>query len=195
MKFKVEVKKVEEAVQPELDEEMIEKATGKKHSVEEFKKELEKNILDKKGDEAKVKRENDYIEKVLKAMETEVPEAMIEDEAQFMLAEIKEEVEGKGIEFNKFLEQAKTTEEDILKKYRPEAEKRVKIRLALQFLLKAEEIKISDEDLMAELEKLKSMYPENEHKKIDSDFASGKLSTQIANRLAIRKLFDKVLPA
>lgn len=195
MKFKIEVKRIEEAVSPDLDEALIEKATGHKHTVEEFKKELEENIRNKKEDEAKVKQENEYIEKVLKAMEVEVPEAMIEEEAHFMLEEIKEEVETKGIEFKKFLEQAKTSEEDILKKYTPEAEKRVKIRLALQFLLKIEEIKVTDEDLQAELDKLKAMYPESEHKKIEGDFASGKLSTQIANRMAIRKLFNKVLPA
>lgn len=195
MKFKIEVKRVEEAVSPDLDEALIEKATGHKHTVEEFKKELEENIRNKKEDEAKVKQENEYIEKVLKAMEVEVPEAMIEEEARFMLEEIKEEVETKGIEFKKFLEQAKTSEADILKKYTPEAEKRVKIRLALQFLLKIEEIKVTDEDLQAELDKLKAMYPESEHKKIEGDFASGKLSTQIANRMAIRKLFNKVLPA
>lgn len=194
MKFKIEVKRIEEAVMPDLDEALIEKATGHKHSVEEFKKELHENIRSKKEEEAKVKQENEYIEHVLKAMEAEVPEAMIADEAHFMLDEIKEEVEGKGIEFKKFLEQAKTSEEDIIKKYTPEAEKRVKIRLALQFLLKVEEIKVTDEDIQAEMDKLKSMYPEEEHKKIDADFTSGKLSTQIANRMAIRKLFDKVLP-
>ena len=193
MKFKIEVKRVEEPIAPELDEALIEKATGKKHSVDEFKKELELNIRNKKEDEAKVKQENEYIEKVIKAMEAEIPEAMITEEAHFMMDEIKEEVQSKGIEFHKFLEQAKTSEEDILKKYTPEAEKRVKIRLALQFLLKAEEIKVSDEDLQAELDKIKAMYPEAEHKKIEGDFASGRLSTQIANRMAIRKLFEKVL--
>jgi len=193
MKFKIAVKRVEEAVAPELDEALIERATGHKHSVEEFKKELEKNILNKKEEEVKIKQENEYIEKVLKAMEAEIPEAMIQEEAHFMLDEIKEEVEAKGLEFKKFLEQAKTSEEDILKKYLPEAEKRVKIRLALQFLLKAEEIKVTDEDMKAEMDKIKSMYPESEYKKIEADFASGRLATQIANRLAIRKLFEKVL--
>ncbi|MBI5754311.1 trigger factor [Candidatus Peregrinibacteria bacterium] len=195
LKFKVEVKRIEEPSTPELNEALIERATGHKHTVDEFKKELEENIRRKKEDEAKVKQENEYIEKVLKEMKVELPQIMIDDEAQFMISEIKEEIEAKGMEFKKFLEQAKTTEEDLLKKYSVEAEKRVKIRLALQFLLKAEEIKISDEDLKTELDKLKAMYPEDQHKKIEAEFAGGKLSTQIANRLAIQKLFDKVLQA
>lgn len=195
MKFKVEVKRVEEASAPELDEALIERATGHKHTVEEFKKDVEKNIRNKKEDEAKVKQENEYIEKVLKEMKVELPQIMIDDEVEFMISEIKEEVEAKGMEFKKFLEQAKLTDDDLRKKYAAEAEKRVKIRLALQFLLKAEEIKISDEDLKAELDKLKAMYPEDQHKKIEAEFAGGRLSTQITNRLAIQKLFDKVLQA
>ncbi len=193
MKFKVEVKRIEEPSAPELDEALIEKATGKKHTVEEFKKEIMENIRLKKEEGAKVKQENAYIEKVLKEMKVELPQIMINDEVEFMIAEIKEEVEAKNMEFQKFLEQAKLTMEDLQKKYHAEAEKRVKIRLALQFLLKAEDIKISDEDLKAELDKLKALYPEDQHKKIEADFAGGKLATQIGNRMAIKSLFEKVL--
>lgn len=193
MKFKVEVKRVEEPSAPELNDALIERATGKKHSVEEFKKELEKNIHGKKSEEAKAKQENEYIEKILKEMKVDLPQIMIDDEIDFMIGEIREEVEAKKMEFHKFLEQAKLTEDDLRKKYSAEAEKRVKIRLALQFLLRAEEIKISDDDLKAELEKLKSQYPEDQHKRIEEDFNGGKLSTQITNRLAVQKLFAKVL--
>lgn len=193
MKFKVEVKRIEEPSAPEFNEALIERATGKKQSVDEFKKEVEENIRTKKADQAKVKQENEYVEKILKEMKVELPQIMIDDEVEFMIAEVKEEVEAKNMEFQKFLEQAKLTMEDLQKKYLPEAEKRVKIRLALQFLLKAEDVKVTDEELKVELDKLKAMYPADQHKKIEAEFAGGKLATQIGNRLAIQKLFEKVL--
>lgn len=193
LKFKVEVKRVEEASIPELDEALIETATGHKHTVEEFKKELTANILAKKEEEAKIKQENEYVEKLLKSMKLELPDVMVEEEARFILSEVKGDITKKGIEFSRFLEVTKTTEDELLKKYHSEAEKRVKIRLALQYLLKAEDIKVSDEEANAELEKIKSHYPADQHKKIDADFAEGSLANQISNRLAIRKLFASVL--
>lgn len=193
LKFKVEIKRVEEPSVPDLDEALIERATGHKHTVEEFKKELTANILAKKEEEAKIKQENEYIEKLIKAMKAEIPEVMVEEEAHFILTEIKEDIGKKGIEFTKFLEVAKTTEEQLMKKYREEGERRVKIRLALQFLLKAEDIKTTEEEIKTEFEKIKAMYPQEQHKKIESDFAGGSLSNQITNRLVVRKLFERVL--
>ncbi len=193
LKFKVEVKRVEEPSVPDLDEALIERITGHKKTVEEFKKEITETIRAKKEEEAKVKQENEYMEKLIKATKVEVPEILIEDEARYMLSEIKEDIEKKGIEFAKFLEQAKTSEENLLKKYSQEGEKRVIMRFAIRYLLKAEDIKISDEEINAEFEKIKAMYPQEQHKKIEADFAGGDLSTQIANRMAIKKLFDRVL--
>lgn len=193
LKFKVEIKRIEEPSVPDLDEALIERATGHKHTVEEFKKEVSANILAKKEEEAKIKQENEYIEKLVKAMKVEIPEVMIEEEARYILSEVKEDTGKKGIEFTKFLEVAKTTEEELIKKYREEGERRVKIRLAMQFLLKAEDIKATEEEIKTEFEKIKAMYPENQYKKIEADFAGGSLSNQITNRLIVKKLFEKVL--
>ncbi len=193
LKFKVELKRVEESEIPELTEELIEKMTGKKKSVDEFKKEIEENVKARKEQESIQKRQNEYMEKLLKRTETEIPEAMMEEEAEFILQEMKEDVGKKGIEFDDFLKQAKTTEDDLRKKYKPEAERRIKIRLALQHLIKEEGIEASEEEKLQEKEKVKSFYPPEQHEKIEEDFKDGNLGITIANRIVLRKLFDKVL--
>jgi len=193
MKFKVKVHHVEEPQVPELNEELIEKMTGKKDSVEDFKKELSKNILARKEQEAKGKRENDYIEELVKRMTVEIPESMIADEVEHIIHEVKDEVTGKGMEFEAFLERSKTTIDDLRKKYQEEGEKRLKIRMALQYVIKEEGVEISPEDIKTELERVKSFYPAKEHYKIDKDFKKGPMKDQIASRLTLRKLFKKVL--
>lgn len=193
VKFKVEIKKIEEAKIPELTDEFIEKMTGRKVSVEEFTKDIEKNILAKKTQEAEKHRENKYIEKLLEKTKMDLPEALIDEESQYILQDMKDEISMKGLEFEKFLEQAKTTEDDLRKKYRPEAEKRIKIRLALQYLIKEEKIEVKDNEIKEEFKKIKSMYPETEHKKIQKEFDTGSLKNQLTNRLALQKVFAKVL--
>lgn len=193
LKFKVELKRVEEPETPEVTEELIEKLTGKKKSVEEFKKEIEENVKARKEQEAIQKRQSEYMEKLLKITETEIPEAMLEEESEFILQEMKEDIGKKGIEFEEFLKQAKTTEDDLRKKYKPEGERRIKIRLALQHLIKEEGIEATEEEKLQEKEKVKSFYPPDQHEKIEQDFKEGNLGITIGNRIVLRKLFEKVL--
>lgn len=193
VKFKSTVKRIEEPQKPEFNEELIEKMTGKKQSTDEFKKEVESNLRDKKEQEAKQERENKYIEELLKRTKVEVPDALIDEESEYILMEMKEDIEKRGLEFEKYLETAKVNKDDLLKKYRPEAERRIRIRLALQKVIKEEEIDVSDQDLKEEMDKIIANYPEDQKPKVIEEFEKGNLKTSLANRLALRKLFDKVL--
>lgn len=193
LKFKVEVKMVEEPNIPELNEEFIKKMTGKKMLVEEFKKELEKNIKTRKEQEAQKHRENEYLEELLKRTKIELPESLIYEEVHYIIEDIKDDMGKKGIEFKKFLEQAKIDEDKLHEKYRPEAEKRLKIRLVLQYVIKEEKITVSEEKLKAELERVKSFYPPKEHTRIEDDYKKGHLKAQIENRLILKELFGRVL--
>lgn len=193
LKFKVELKMVEEASIPQFNEALIEKMTGKKRSVEEFKTEIKGNILARKTEEAKQKQENEYIEQLLKKAFVELPESLIDEEVEYILLDMKDDIQARGIEFQKFLEQAKVTEDELRKKYRLEGEKRLKIRLSLQYLLKEEQIKVEDQEIHGEFEKIKDMYPPNQVDKIQKEFDQGKMKNQLANRIALRKLFERVL--
>lgn len=191
--FKVEMKRVEEPKAPELNEEFFEKMTGKKQKLDDIKKQIVDNIKAKKEEEAAQKQENDYIEALLKKTKVEVPDSLIEEEAQNILHDMKHQLEHRGQKWEDFIARAKTTEEELLKKYRKEAERRIKIRLALQELIKQEGIKVSEDEIKKEVEHMKSHYPESEQKKIEEEFKSGELAVQIANKLTLNKLFKKVL--
>jgi len=193
VKFKTEIKGVQEPKEPEVNEEFIEKMTGKKQSIKEFEQEIEKNLKAKKQTEVTHEQENKYIEELLKKTKVDIPETLLDEEAQYILQEMKEDIQMKGLEFEKFLEQTKTTEDDLRKKYRPEGEKRIKIRLALQHIIKEEKIEVKGGEVKTELEKIKAQYPPAESEKIDKEFESGQLKAQLSNKLALRKLFDKVL--
>lgn len=191
--FKIELMRLEEASIPELDEALIEKVTGKKQSVEDFRKMIENNVKAKKEQEAKQKQENEYIEQLLKKVKVDLPDSLVEEEINFIIDEMKQNIESKGMEFDKFLEQTKTTHKDLHDKYKDEAERRIKIRLGLQHIIKAEKIEIGDSELEKELEVIKGMYPESEKEKIQEEYNKGELKAQLKNRLALEALFAKVL--
>jgi len=74
VKFKIELLRVEEGTEPEINEEFIEKMTGKKQSVKDFEEEIGKNIKARKETETERDRENKYVEELLKKVKVEVPE-------------------------------------------------------------------------------------------------------------------------
>lgn len=193
MKFKIKAVRIEEAQEQELNEELVEKITGKKMKVDEFKKDVEKNVLARKEEETKQARESEYLEELLKKTTVEIPQALIDEEIEFIIDGIKEDIDKRGLEFDEFLKQSKTTIEELHKKYEKEAEKRVKTRLALRKMIEEQEVKITEKDIEDEITKIKSFYPKAEHAKIEEDLKSGDLKGQIANRLTLRKFFDKVL--
>lgn len=193
LKFKVEMKGVNAKKEPKFDEELIEKMTGKKEKVDDFRARVREDLQKRRETENRQKRENEYIEELIKRTKVEIPDSLIEEELDYIIEDIKEDLTRRGIQFETYLQSSKTTIEDMRKKYRPEAEKRIKARLALQHILQEEKIEVSADELTAELTKVKSFYPPEQAKKIDEDYAKGELKNQIANRLALRKLFEKVL--
>ena len=193
MTFKFEVKRVQAPEEPELNEEFFEKMTGKKQSLDEIKKEIEDSIKERKEDEAKQKLENDYVEELIKKVKVELPDSLIEDEAQNIMHDMKHDLEHRGQTWDEFLKKAKTTEEELLKKYRKEGERRIKMRFGLQELIKQEKVEVKPEELNEEIAKMKARYPESEHKKIDEELAKGNLGLQLTNKMLLDKLFQKVL--
>lgn len=192
-KFKVKVNRIEEAEVPKLDGDLIEKAVGKKISLDQVRKDIEANIQATKEQEALKKQENEYIEELLKKTKVELPEVLVEEETAFILHDAKQNIAGKGGNFEEVLAQSGTTEQDLKGKYREEAERRIKVRMALRFLMEAEKISVDEKELSGELERMKAYYPATEHQKLDQDFQKGQLKVQIYNRIAIDKLFQKVL--
>lgn len=184
LKFKIKLQRLEEPTTPELDEESIEKLTGKKQKPEELKKDIEKNLKERKEMEARQKQENEYIEELIKKAKVEIPKSLIDEEVHYIIHDMKSDVESKGIKWEQFMEQSKSTHEDLHKKYEPEAERRIKMRLALQHLIKEEKIEVSEEEFKKEFEAAKAM---------NHGLKESELANQIKNRLALRQLFDKVL--
>ena len=191
--FKVTVRRIEEGKKPELNEELVEKITGKKLTVEEFKADIEGNIKAHKEEQSKQERENKYLEELLKTVDVEIPEALISEEVHFMIEDLQHDMEHRGIPFDKYLEQAKLTHEDLHKKYEAEAEKRVKLRMGITKVIELENIEVTDDEIKAEIEKLIEYYPEDQKKKIKKDLEGNEETNRMKNKMLLKKFFEKVL--
>lgn len=189
--FKVELKRIEEGIKPPFDEALVEKITGKKTKVEDFKKDIEDDLKSHKERKAKQDRENKYLEKLIEKTEVEIPDSLIEEEIDYIVEEVKHDIESKGIPFDKFLEKTKMTLEDLRKKYKAEAEKRIKLRLAISHLIKEEKIEVTDAEVEEAFKNLPNFKIQAAGGQAPTPTREDKM--HLKNNMLISKLFEKLL--
>lgn len=185
--FTVKMLEVFEQKKPELDESFAEKVMQKKMSVEEFKTEIKNILQNEKESKQKTKMEVELLEKWADISEVEVPDFSVNLEIEDMIENVKEQSKKSGLEWEKYLEGIKKTEEDLKNNFRDEAYKKAKQRFVFLAIIKDSNIEFSDDEVRDELRFQKG---EKESKKI-SKKSSEWINTK--NALIAQKIIDDFL--
>ena len=154
--FKCKLHEVKEKEVPELDADFADDAGF--DSVDEYKADIRKKLEEKKVSEAKDKKESAVIEKLVEGMTVEVPEAMIETDARRSIDEFSQRLMMQGMSIQQYYQYTGLNQDIMLEQTRPQAEKRIRSRLALEAVANAENIEVSEEDLTKELEEMAENY-------------------------------------
>ena len=148
---------------PALDDELA-KDCSEYDTLEEFKESIRKSNqeqLDKQDDLAV---ENALVDQVIEGMEAEIPQAMYEVRMDEMVNDFAFRVEQQGLTLENYLKYMGQTMEQFRASFMPQAEKQVKIRLALEAVANAENIEASEEDVNAEIKRIADQYKMEEDK-------------------------------
>ena len=179
--FKVTVKEIKVKELPELNDE-IASEVSEFDTLDEYKKDVEKKLVEKKEIEANSKNEDAVVAKVVENASMEIPDKMIDAQAENMVQDMARRMQSQGLSLDMYLKYTGMTVEQMKEQARPDAEKRIRTRLVLEAVAKAENIQISDEKVdeevakMAEaykmeVEKLKSYMSESDVKQMKEDLA------------------------
>ena len=179
--FKVTVKEIKVKELPELNDEFASEVS-EFDTLDEYKKDVEKKLAEKKEIEANSKNEDAVVAKVVENATMEIPDKMIDAQAENMVQDMARRMQSQGLSLDVYLKYTGMTVEQMKKQGRPDAEKRIRTRLVLEAVAKAENIQISDEKVdeevakMAEaykmeVEKLKSYMSESDVKQMKEDLA------------------------
>ncbi|MEF2920056.1 MAG: trigger factor [Acutalibacteraceae bacterium] len=156
--FKIKLHEIKAKELPEFDDEFV-KDVSEKETVDEYKEEIKEKLAERLENESEVDVENQLVDKLCELLQAEIPEAMYDNKANDMLREFDMKLRQQGIDINTYLQYVGGDVETIKASYMPEAEKRVKLRLALEKIAEKEGFtEVSDEDLDAEYTKLAEMY-------------------------------------
>ena len=146
--FKVLVHEVKTKVYPELNEEFFKDlGLDDVKTLDDLKKTIKDAMTSSKEFEAENKYVDDLFEALLKETSVEVPHELVHEEIDRMVKQYEEKLKMQGVTLDQFFKFTNSNIEALEAQMHEEAEKRVKLRFAIDEIIKLEKISITDEEV------------------------------------------------
>lgn len=155
--FKIKLKSISKNVMPELDDDMVKDST-EFDTVDEYKADVKKKLEEANEKHADSEVEAKIFDKVIENMTAEIPQVMFDNRVNEMIGELEQRLAPQGISLDLYMQYTGQTIDTVKKAYAEQAEKQVKLRLALEKIAKLENIEVTEDELKAEFDKLAEAY-------------------------------------
>ena len=155
--FKIKLHEVKTKELPALDDEFA-KDVSEYDTLDELKASIRKGMEEQNEKQAALAVENDLVDQVIATIEGDIPEAMYEARMDEAVRDFEYRLAQQGLKLDMYLQYMGQTMESFRASFREQAEKQVKIRLALEAVAAAEQIVASDEELEDELQRVADNY-------------------------------------
>ncbi|MPM48186.1 Trigger factor [bioreactor metagenome] len=155
--FKVKLHEVKESIAPTVDDEFA-KDVSEFETLAELKEDIIKKLTEKAEAAANQKFESNLLAKLVEKMEVEIPEAMVDYEADRVVDDFANRVQQQGIPFEKYLEMTGSSRAQLRGQFKDNAKRQVQTRLALDAVVAADAITVSDEEIENEIAKIAEQY-------------------------------------
>ena len=145
--FKVKVHEVKTKVYPELDEEFFKDlGLDDVKTKEDLEKTIKKAMTDQKEYEAENKYVDELFDALLKETKVEIPHELVHEEIDRMVKDYEERLKMQGLTLEQFYKFTNSNEDALKDQMHEEAEKRVKLRFAIDEIINLEKIDATDEE-------------------------------------------------
>ena len=182
--FAVTIKDAKKKELPELNDEFASEVS-EFDTLDAFKEDLKKKLAVAKEENAKIANENTVVDKVSAQAEVDIPDPMLDSTIDQMVNDYARRMQSQGIPLDQFMEFTGTTMEQIREQMKPQAFQRVRNRVVLEAVVKAENIAATEEEINAELQKMADQY-KMDIEKIKEIFNAQGLD-QLKQDLAVQK--------
>lgn len=144
--FKIKLHEIKKRELPELDDEFV-KDVSEFDTLDEYKKSIEKQLFDLKTREADMDADDQMIDKTIALMKAEIPEAMFENKVEETIREFAYKLQSQGLSIDSYMKYTGMDADKFKAQFRPQAERQVKLRLALEKIADLEGLKATPEDI------------------------------------------------
>ncbi|MDO4966260.1 MAG: trigger factor [Lachnospiraceae bacterium] len=155
--FKCKVNEIKEKELPELDDEFASEVS-EFDTLDEYKADVKKNLAEKKEADAKNEKEDKVIEAIIADAKMEIPDAMVDYETENMVNDYGMRLRQQGLSLEQYFMFTGMDMDSFKAQMKPGALKRIQSTLCLEAVVKAEDIKPTEEDYEKELQKMAENY-------------------------------------
>ena len=190
--FKVKIKEIQKKELPELDDDFAQDVSDF-DTLDEYKADVEKKILENKENQIKREQEDQIIEKIIENAQMEIPQQMITAQTRQMTQEFAQRLQSQGLSLEQYMQFTGLTPQKMQEELKPQALKRIQSRLVLEAVVEAEKIEATQEDIEKEIENMAKMY-QMEADKL-KELVGEEEKKQIALDMAVQKAVEFVVDA
>lgn len=177
---------------PEIDDEFAQDVS-EFDTLAEYKEDVKKTLTEKKESAAKSEKQQKVMDKIIENATIEIPEPMVDTQAENMVDEYAQRLAYQGLSLEQYFQFTGLNAETLKEQLKPQALKNIQSRLVLEAVIKAENIEVSEEDIKAEIDKMKEAY------KMDDEtiekYVTDELKETIKDDLAAQKAVEFVTDA
>ncbi len=181
--FKIKLNEIKAKELPEFDDEYAKDVT-EFNTVDEVKADIKKRLTETAEKIAESKVEGDLMDKVVDGMKAEIPEVMFEKRIDEMTNDFAQRLAQQGLNMEMYLQYTNMDMAAFRKTFEEQAQKQVKLRLALEKIAVLEKIEVSDADVDAEYAKISEQY-KVDVEKVKSLIFAGDLKKDISVEKAV----------
>jgi len=155
--FKTKVNAITRVELPELDDEFA-KDASEFDTLDELKADMKAKIQERHDKQAENEFEEKLIEALIEKLEGEIPEAMFVNETENFVRDFDNRLRSQGMDMNMYFKYTGLTIEALREQMRPQAERQVKARLALETIAAAEGVVASEQEINDEYQRIADAY-------------------------------------
>ena len=144
--FKIKLHEIKNRELPELDDEFA-KDVSEFDTLAEYRESVKKQLLDLKQRESDMDADDQMIDKVIELLKAEIPEAMFENKVEDIMRDFAYKLQSQGLTLDSYMKYTGLDNSAFKSQFRPQAERQVKLRLALDKIAELENISATPEEL------------------------------------------------
>jgi len=184
--FKIKLHEVKYKELPALDDEFA-KHASEYDTLDELKDSIRNNIKTNLDKQAEQKVENDLMDQVIANMKADIPDAMVDSRIDELVQDFEYRISQQGLKLADYLKYMGMNIEQFRAQFKEQADKQVKMRLAMEAIVAKEGITASDEEFEEEVKRIADAY------KMEADKVKSIVdAAAVKADLAINKAIDFV---
>ncbi len=183
--FKCKINAITKIELPALDDDFA-KDVSEFDTLDEYRADVKAKIEKRHENAAEAEFEEKLIDALIEKLEAEIPEAMFEAEVENFVRDYDNRLRQSGLDLKTYFQYTGMDLDQLRAQMRPQAEKQVKARLALETIAKLEAVEVTEEELNAEYELIATTYQidkEQVAKMVDEAMVKADVSTRKAMQI------------